>query len=131
MRRIFMLGGIAALFGRVAEAAEPSPPRRRPRPVRRPAPPTQPRAGAAPSIDPQPTPSRTKGFEPAPTSARNPLPPARDRVVQPTVDFGVPTPRDLQQGQTFRSGDPAVESRGDAGQGARLPAPGATVRVPF
>jgi len=132
VRRILLLGGIAALFGQVAEAAEParSPPRR-PRTVRRTAPSTRPRAGAAPSIDPAPTPSRTGGFEPAPTAARDRLPPARDRVVGPTVDFGVPTPRELQQGQTFRGGDPGLESRGDSSQGARMPAPGATVRLPF
>lgn len=126
MRRVLLLGGFAVLCGRLAAAAEPPTARR---PATRP--PARPTSGAAPPIDPPPTPPRIPGLESAPTPARDPLPPAGDRTGGPTVDFGVPTPRELQQGQTFRSGDPGLESRGEASQSPRLPAPGATVRVPF
>lgn len=129
MRRRWLIGSLV-LLAVPAMAAEPASRRRRPVPRTRPAANRVGTSGAAPPIDPAPAPARG-GFEPAPTPARNALPPASDRGVRTSVDFGVPAPREPQQGNSFRVGDPTVESRTDTGNSLRVPAPGATVRVPF
>jgi hypothetical protein len=59
----------------------------------------------------------------------NVLPPIGERLPEPGVSLGVPTPPLLIEGQSFRGNDPAPQSRRQGGP--RLPSPGATVRLPF
>ena len=131
-RRAVIVWGCGLLLPAAAEAAEPQPRRRR-RPARKEATATTAAAaarGEAPPIDPRPAPGRA-GLDPAPVPG-DPQPPASDRATRTSLDFGVPAPREPQQGQTFRSADPSAEGRAEAAQGGlRIPAPGATVRIPF
>jgi hypothetical protein len=55
--------------------------------------------------------------------------PPGDRQPRPALEFGVPTPPTIFEGETFRSGDPSPEARQP--HGLRLPSPGATLRLPF
>jgi hypothetical protein len=64
----------------------------------------------------------------------NALPPIADRRGGGLdVSFGVPTPPQLIEGQSFRGTDSAPHARQQQQQGGgpRLPSPGATVRLPF
>jgi hypothetical protein len=121
----------------------PPPPRP---PVREPATDTKPRTAATraaapqvqqaavPQIDGPPPPSRRPGWDPAPVPHSNALPPMADRRGGgPDLSFGVPTPPQVIEGQTFRSNDsmPQARQQQQQGGGPRLPSPGATVRLPF
>lgn len=141
-RSLFVLT-LAVLAPRAEAQTQPrtaSPPRPRTAPATRAAVPPPRRArsaaasrGAAPAIDPPPTPSRTPGFEAAPIPRTDTRPPLADTEARTRVQFGVPTPPEPQQGSSFRSGDPTVEGRQSeqTGGGLRFPSPGATVRLPF
>jgi hypothetical protein len=86
-----------------------------------------------PQIDGPPPLSRRPGLESAPVPNSNILPPiAERRQVGPNVSFGVPTPPQIIEGQSFRANDAQPQERQQQQQGGlRLPAPGATVRLPF
>ena len=126
-RRGWLLGLSALLAGPEAAAAErPRRRRQRPAPPIRAAPNPPP---ALPMIDGPPPPSRIPGLEPAPVPSTNARPPLEDRLPQPRLSLGVPTPTLLGEGETFHRGDPSPDTRQP--QGFRLPSPGATLRLPF
>jgi hypothetical protein len=87
-----------------------------------------------PQIDDPPPPSRRPGWDAAPVPNANVLPPIGERRPGTSVSFGVPTPPQIIEGQTFRPNDTAPGDRQQpqqGGGGLRLPSPGATVRLPF
>ena len=134
MRRRHLLLALAAVAPLPAWGAEA--PRRRPRQTRRaprasPPAAAAPRAAAAPPVDHVPTPSRIPGLEPAPVPSTAARPPRADSEARPSLSLGVPSPREYQQGLTFRDSDPSPEGVRREGSGLRVPAPGATLRLPF
>jgi hypothetical protein len=88
-----------------------------------------------PQIDGPPPPSRRPGWDAAPVPHSNMLPPLADRRRGGAdLSFGVPTPPQIIEGQTFRGADSAYQERQTqqpGGGGLRLPSPGATMRLPF
>jgi hypothetical protein len=70
------------------------------------------------------------GQQPAPVPAGNAQPPLVDRLARPSIVLGVPTPSLFGQGETFTRPD-SVNEQTRTQQGARLPSPGATLRLPM
>ncbi len=134
--------GMPALAGRAAQAQATEAGEIRPvRPVRRPQrpvpprPPTPPVAETrevrpAPAIDRPALQPLGPGPQPAPVPFANAQPPLVDRQPRPSIAFGVPTPPVFGQGETFARPD-SINETTRAQQGARLPSPGATLRLPM
>ncbi len=131
---------VAAEAG-VAEAGDirpmapaPALPRRARRPVAPPAAP--PFAAETREVRPLPAIDRPAvqpvgpGPQAAPVPFSNAQPPLVDRQPRPSIVFGVPTPPLFGQGETFTRPD-SVNETARAQQGARMPSPGATIRLPI
>jgi hypothetical protein len=131
------LGGVVAAWQAQAEdagAIRPLPAVRRPRqaaPLR----PVGPTAAESGQVRPPPAIDRPAlqpvgpGEQAAPVPFANAQPPLADRQPHPSIAFGVLTPQQFGQGDSFTRPDSLNESA-RAQQGLRLPSPGVTFRLP-